>query len=105
MNSHDISWDLRDITAEDCKYNSIGLFADAFENIVEVFPKMDPYLHYELAKEIMKIECAYNHSGYQLSIDKKEPDNMLDVPLQNIADTIADLSESVAYLKDLDNHD
>ena len=37
----------------------------------------------------MKIECAYNHSGYQLSIDKKEPDNMLDVPLQNIADAIS----------------
>lgn len=104
MDSHEISWDLRDITAQDCKYNSIGVFADAFENIVEVFPKMDSYLHYELAKEVMKIECAFNHNEYQLTVDKKTPDNMLDIPLQNIADAIKELSESVAFLKEDDNH-
>ncbi|MDN6181817.1 MAG: hypothetical protein ACTJHZ_10030 [Vagococcus sp.] len=89
MDSYDISWDLRDITAEDCKYNSIGVFADAFENIVEVFPKMDPYLHYELAKEVMKIECSMNHESYSLKVDQNSPDNMLDIPLQNIADAIS----------------
>ena len=104
MDSIEIVRGLRHITKTDCKYNSIGAFADAYENIVEIFPDMDSYLHFELAKEVMKIECQMN-SDYSLNVNQNVPDAMLDIPLGNIADVIERLSESVAFLKGSDAND
>ena len=92
MNSQEIRSEFRHITSMDCKFNSIGVFLDAYDNIVSILPNLDSYLHYDLAKEVMKMECSMNHDKYSLKVDQNIPDNMLDISLQNIADAIYELS-------------
>lgn len=98
MNSQEIRSEFRHITSMDCKFNSIGVFLDAYENIVDILPDLDSYLHYDLAKEVMKMECSMNHDKYSLKVDQNTPDNMIDIPLQNISDEIGNLADGIYKL-------
>ncbi|MDN6181816.1 MAG: hypothetical protein L0I92_03640 [Staphylococcus equorum] len=64
-----------------------------------------------LAMELVKAEQEYKKDK-TLDHELTEMTNMLNYPyiplidsISNIGDAIEDLSESVAYLKDVDNHD
>lgn len=99
MDSLEIMKDLRNITSVDCKFESIGVFADAFENIVDIFPNLDPFLQFELAKEVMKIECSMNHQSYEYKHSMKTDINT-DGLEHHIPQAILDLSNNFYSKKD-----
>ena len=95
MDSDKLYKEMQKLTRLDIKHESVRVFTDAYENIIECFPSMDPYLHYELAKEVMKLECSMNHEEYHDTIERNVPDNMLDIPLGRIADGLYHLSDVI----------